>query len=166
MNLDLDCTEKHPRRTPVSRRTFSRLLAGLIVGAPRVAMGQGSTSVRVIGRLEPGSPDTPEDVRRESEALRALGWGEGLNLRVQRRYARNRPEALQPLAEELVRAKVEVIVTGGAAATVAAKRATSTIPIVFRAAGDPLGSGLVTSLSRPGGNITGFFRPNLIWSSI
>ena len=81
---------------------------------------------------------------------------EGQNLHVERRYANGRFDALQPLAEELVRAKVEVIVTGGIAATAAAKRATTTIPIIFRSAGDPVRSGLVASLARPGGNVTGF----------
>jgi putative ABC transport system substrate-binding protein len=118
-----------------------------------MAIAQGTTAVRRIGRLESGAPETPDDI---AEALRKLGWVEGQNLHIERRYANNRLEALQPLAEELVRAKVEVIVTGGTPATLAAKRATTTIPIVFRAAGDPVGTGLVASLARPGGNVTGF----------
>ena len=79
---------------------------------------------------------------------------EGQNLHVERRYANNRIESLQTLAEELVRAKVDVIVTGGTPATFAAKRATDKIPIVFRV-GDPVLVGLVASLARPGGNVTG-----------
>ena len=88
--------------------------------------------------------------------MRELGWVEGQNLIVERRYANGRVELLQPFAEELVRLKVEIIVTGGTAATLAAKNATTTIPIVFTAAGDPVHTGLVASLSRPGGNITGY----------
>jgi putative ABC transport system substrate-binding protein len=76
-------------------------------------------------------------------------------LYVERRYANGRAETLQALAEELVRANVEVIVTSGTTATLAAKRATTTVPIVF-AAGDPVLLGLVPSLARPGGNVTGY----------
>jgi putative ABC transport system substrate-binding protein len=81
---------------------------------------------------------------------------EGRNLLVEERYANGRPEALQSLAEELVRAKVEIIVTAGTPATLAAMHATSTIPIVFRTVGDPVLFGLVASLARPGGNVTGY----------
>jgi putative ABC transport system substrate-binding protein len=93
----------------------------------------------------------------QAAPLRELGWIEGQNLHVERRYGKeNSPEEIKQLAEDLVRAKVEIIVTGGTPATRAAMRATRTIPIVFRQAGDPVGSGLVTSLARPGGNVTGF----------
>ena len=91
----------------------------------------------------------------EAAPLRALGWVEGRNLLVERRYANGRGELLRPFAEELVRLKVEIIATLGAPATLAAKNATNTIPIVIWAAGDPVATGVVTSLSRPGGNITG-----------
>ena len=140
---------------PISRRTFSCLLAAFLVAAPRLAITQGSTVVRRIGALDPGMPDTPENLRMFAEPLRELGWVEGQNLRVERRYANGGAEALKPLAEELVRAKVELIVTLGTPATIAAKRATTTIPIVF-SAGDPVRFGLVASLARPGGNVTGF----------
>jgi len=81
---------------------------------------------------------------------------EDQNLRVERRYANGRSEALQPLADELLRARVEMIVTAGTAATLAAKRATNTVPILIRSASDPVLLGLVASLSRPGGNVTGY----------
>ena len=136
------------------RRSFCRAVVGVLV-APGFAIAQASKGVRRIGRLESGAPLTPEDIRKEADALREFGWVEGQNLHTERRYANGRFEALQPLAEELVRAKVEVIVTGGTAATKAAMRATKTIPIVFRIAYDPVGSGLVASLAHPGGNITG-----------
>ena len=142
-------------RLPTSRRNFGRLLAGLLV-APGIAMAQSSVAVRRIGTLGPGVPETPEELQQQVDALRQFGWVVGRNLHVERRYANGRTEALQPLAEELVRSKVEVIVTGGTAATLAAKRATTTIPIVFEAAGDPVLLGLVASLARPGGNVTGF----------
>ena len=88
--------------------------------------------------------------------LRDLGWIEGRNLLVERRYANNRSELLFPLAEELVRLQVELIVTEGTPATLAAKSATNTIPIVIRSSGDPVSMGLVASLAHPGGNITGY----------
>jgi putative ABC transport system substrate-binding protein len=141
---------------PMSRRAFGRMLGAFLLAAPRMAMAQGATMVRRIGVLEPGEPSTLEWDSRQAEPLRDLGWVEGTNLYVERRYARNRPEALQPLAEELVRARVEIIVTGGTPATLAAKRATTTIPIVIRTAGDPVLLGLVASLARPGGNVTGY----------
>jgi putative tryptophan/tyrosine transport system substrate-binding protein len=84
-----------------------------------------------------------------------LGWIEGKNIVFERRYAENRVERLPELAAELVRLNVDVIVGLGTLAPLAAKGATTTIPIVMTAAGDPLGSGLVASLARPGGNVTG-----------
>lgn len=150
----------HLRHQPTSRRKVIRALAGFLIAAPRVLMAQGSAVVRRIGRLELGAPDTTETIRARAEALREFGWAEGTNLHVEYRYANGRLEALQTLAEELVRAKVEIIVTGGTAATAAAKLATTTIPIVFRSAGDPVGTGLVASLARPGGNVTGFSLTN------
>jgi putative ABC transport system substrate-binding protein len=87
--------------------------------------------------------------------LRELGWIEGQNITIERRYAENRLERLPELASELVRLNVELIVALGTLGPLAAKRATSTIPIVMTAAGDPLASGLVASLGRPGGNVTG-----------
>ena len=90
-----------------------------------------------------------------SGALRELGWVDGKNVAFEHRYADNRLERLPELAAELVRLNVNVIVAMGTLAPLAAKRVTSTIPIVMTAAGDPLGSGLVASLARPGGNITG-----------
>ena len=143
------------RAYSMSRRSFCRASVGVLI-APRIAIAQGTTVVRRIGVLEPGEPWTSEEIQQSGDALRELGWVEGRNLQVERRFAPAQPEAFQPLAEELVRAKVEIIVTRGYAATLAAKRATTTIPIVFQGAGDPVGSGLVASLARPGGNVTGF----------
>ncbi len=119
-------------------------------------MAQAPRSVRRIGSLEPGAPVSAELIQRSAQALRDLGWVEGRNLYVERRFANGRAESLQRLAAELVRAKVEIIVTGGTPATLAAMSATNTIPIVFRAAGDAVLLGLVSSLPQPGGNVTGF----------
>ena len=138
-----------------TRRNFCRTLAAVLF-APGIAIAQTSKEVRRIGVLEPGIPETPDAIWSQAEPLRELGWVEGQNLLVERRYGKDEREALQPLAEELVRARVDIIVTAGTPATLAAKRATTTIPIVFRYAGDAVRSGLVTSLARPGGNVTGY----------
>src|SRR5215471_5155869 len=140
-------------RRALSRRSFFWTLAGVLV-APSIAIAQAS-KVRRIGVLDPDWDD-PEWRRRQAEPLEKLGWVEGQNLHVERRFANGRLEALQTLAEELVRAKVEIIVTAGTPATLAAKRATTTIPILIRVAGDPVLLGLVASLAHPGGNVTGY----------
>jgi putative ABC transport system substrate-binding protein len=89
------------------------------------------------------------------QRLRELGWSEGRNVAILYRWADGRAERSAEIAAEIVRLKVDVIVTAGTTSVVAAKQATSAIPIVFAAAGDPVGTGLVGSLSRPGGNVTG-----------
>jgi len=89
------------------------------------------------------------------QRLRELGYVEGKNISIEYRYAEGKPERLPDLAAELVRLKVDVIVTASGPAILAAKKASATIPIVFGAAADPVGDGLVSSLARPGGNITG-----------
>jgi len=89
------------------------------------------------------------------QRLRDLGWIEGRNAAVEYRWAEGRNERFAEIAAELVQLKVDVIVTAGTAAVVAAKQATSVIPIIFALGGDPVGTGLVASLARPGGNVTG-----------
>jgi len=143
----------HSPDQPMLRRTFGRALVCLFVAAPRIAITQGAALVRRIGLLHGGPPTSDDEL---GAPLRELGWEEGRNLRIERRYSNGRLEALVPLAEELVRANVEVIVTNGPNPTLAAMRATTTIPIVFQVASDPVLSGLVTSLARPAGNVTGF----------
>src|SRR5437867_6317185 len=141
----------------MDRRTFiCATTSVLVLAEPLIARAQAATTVRHIGDLSPGAPETPEDIRQGYAPLSRLGWIEGQNLLVERRYANGRTELLRPLAEELVRLKVELIVTSGTAATLAAKSATNTIPIVFGIAADPVRTGLVTSLARPGGNVTGY----------
>ena len=140
----------------MDRRTAIRILAAGIVAGPFRARAQTASSVRRIGVLGSGAQPTPADLQYFDEHLRELGWVEGQNLLVERRYANGRAELLPSFAEELVRLKVEIIVTWGTAATLAASSATKTIPIVMRSAGDPVRTGLVVSLARPGGNITGY----------
>jgi putative ABC transport system substrate-binding protein len=89
------------------------------------------------------------------QRLRELGWIEGRTIAIEYRWAEGRAERAAEIAAELVRRKVDVIVTSGTAVVVAAMQATSVIPIVFAAAGDPVGTGLIASLARPGGNVTG-----------
>src|SRR5262249_49407318 len=90
------------------------------------------------------------------QGMRDLGYVEGRNLQIEARYAEGKPERLPALASELVALKVDAIVTfAGTAAAVAAKHATTTVPIVFGAVGDPVAEGIVKSLARPGGNLTG-----------
>src|SRR5574337_5181 len=154
MRLDRGWLQGRSQANPMSRRSFGRVLTGLVVGASHMATAQDQTVIRRIARLTSGAPETPAEIWKSDEALRNLGWVEGQNLQIERRYANGRFDTLQTLAEELVRAKVEVIVTGGTPATLAAKHAMAKIPIVFRA-GDPVLLGLVASLARPGGNVTG-----------
>ena len=139
----------------MDRRTFIRGVTAAMMAAPLAASAQTGTTVRRIGYLAGGLPDTPAEAELQAAPLRARGWVEFRNLLIERRYA-ERAELLGPMAQELVRLKVEIIVAWGTDAVLAAKNATTTIPIVIGSAGDPVGSGLVASLARPGGNITGF----------
>jgi putative tryptophan/tyrosine transport system substrate-binding protein len=136
------------------RREFIAFVGSTAVAWPLTARAQQRGKKYIIGRFNAGSATEPlNDVL--TEALRELGWVEGENIVFERRYAENQLERLPELAADLVRLKVDVIMATGTLAPLAAKRATSTIPIVMTAAGDPLGTGLVDSLARPGGNVTG-----------
>jgi putative ABC transport system substrate-binding protein len=136
----------------VDRRAFIAGTLGLLAAA--LAAEAQSAKVPRIGVLRPGSlPDPFVEVFRQG--LRELGWAESQNIAVDVRYARGDPDQLLALAAELVRLKVDVLVTGGLPATMAVQRATTAIPIVFLGPPDPDASGLVASLARPGGNITG-----------
>jgi putative tryptophan/tyrosine transport system substrate-binding protein len=145
---------------PTRRREFILALGGAAVAWPLSARAQQARKTHTIGLLSPAIPPTPVLNNSGvggpfSNGLRELGWIEGQNITIERRYAENRLERLPELASELVRLNVELIVAIGTLAPLAAKRVTSTIPIVMTAAGDPLASGLVASLGRPGGNVTG-----------
>ena len=139
----------------MKRRQFIALVGGAVVVWPRAARAQ-KPAVPVIGFLVSGTPASHGPwvdafVRRIHE----LGWIEGRTVAIEYRWAEGRNERFAEIAAEFVRLKVNVMVTTGTAPTIAAKRATLSIPIVFPAAGDPVGTGLVASLARPGGNVTG-----------
>ena len=139
------------------RRLLSLGVAGLIA-LPRRALGQSNERVWRVGFLWPRSPMEPplNDYYDEvPKGLKDLGYVEGRNLVIERRYAHGNYGRLPELAAELVRLKVDVIVADGTTAVQGAQKATKTIPIVFGSAGDPVGNGLVQSLGRPGGNTTG-----------
>ena len=120
-----------------------------------------------VGYLSPGSSSDPARLRRFDafrQGLRELGYVEGQNIAIESRWAEGKYERYPPLVGDLVRSKVDVIVTVGGAATKAAQQVTRTIPIVMSVVIDPVGSGLVTSLARPGGNVTGItmIAPDLV----
>jgi ABC-type uncharacterized transport system substrate-binding protein len=125
-------------------------------GAWTLGQAQPTAKVRRVGWLSPGSAASDEAFLASfREGLRTLGWVPGENLAIEPRWADGKFERLPDLAVELVRLGVDVIVASVTQASLAAKRATATIPIVMVGVGDPIGSGLVDSLARPGGNVTG-----------
>lgn len=141
----------------IARRAFIAALGGGLLTAPLVAKAQQADKVARVGwlglDLKGGDPRAREAFR---QGLRELGYVEGKNLLIEYRDAERKPERFPSLAAELIGSKVDVILTsGGTAAALAAKQATTTIPIVFGAVGNPVDEGLVGSLARPGGNITG-----------
>jgi putative ABC transport system substrate-binding protein len=141
----------------MERRTFLHVIAGGLLAAPLAAEAQQAAKVARIGYLATdltaGDPRNREAFR---QGLRDLGYLEGRNLVIEYRDAKGKPERFAALAAELVAMKVDVIVsTGGTAGTLAARQATTTLPIVFTAVGDPVADGLVKSLAQPGGNVTG-----------
>ena len=152
----------------MDRRTFMVEMGASVLWTSLATAAQPSLAVRRIGVLSPGPPLTPAQLREAWQPLRDIGWIEGENLIFERRWANGNAELLQPLAVELVRLNVELIATIGMPATLAAKNATARIPIVMLSAGDPVGSGLVASLARPGGNVTGYstLAPELAYKRV
>jgi putative ABC transport system substrate-binding protein len=138
----------------MDRRTFFGRAAAACVGASFAVRAETAKKVRRIGMLSAGTISTSEPAPFYA-ALRELGWIEGENLIIERRSAAGKSEAVPALAAELVRLQPDLILTEGAVAGIAAKNATTTIPIVA-VSGDPVRLGLVSSMSHPGGNITGF----------
>jgi putative tryptophan/tyrosine transport system substrate-binding protein len=139
----------------MQRREFITLLGGAAAAWPLAARAQ-QAGMPVIGWLVASTPSaTSQWTVAFAQRLRELGWIEGRNVVVEYRWAEGRPERMAEIAAEFVRLKVDIIVTGGTPAVIAAKQATSVIPIIFAAAGDPIGNNLVISLARPGGNLTG-----------
>ena len=127
-----------------------------LLAAPLAADAQQAGKVPRIGFLSVTSPsDRPPLLDAFRQRLRELGWVEGQNIVIDYRYAEGRVDRLPDLAAELVRLKVDLIVSWGTQGVTAAKNATETIPIVMIAVRDPVGTGLIASLARPGGNVTG-----------
>jgi len=140
----------------LSTLTFLVMLTLSIGAVPFVATAQQTAKVYRIGCL-PGGPLAPRAHQWDAfrQALRALGWVEGQNMTLEFRPPAREGDPFDELAADLVRLKVDVIVATGQRAVRAAKQVTSTIPIVMSPVGDPVGEGFVTSLARPGGNVTG-----------
>ena len=131
-------------------------LALAILVAPLAADAQPAREVPRIGWLRQGVLTEPSQIRDGfRQGLRDMGYVEGQNLVIESRFNEGKAALLRDFAAELVRLRVDVIVTNGTAPTAAARNATQTIPIVFGGVGDPVGSGFVASLPRPSGNITG-----------
>ena len=146
------------------RREFITLLGGTTVTWPLVARAQQTGKVPRIGLLGAASASGfTNQLAGFRLGLRDLGYIEGTNVLIEYRWAEGRYERIPELAAELVRSNVDVIVTHGTPGGLAAKQATATIPIVIASVGDPVASGIVASVARPGGNITGlsFFNPEL-----
>ncbi|HEV2055927.1 MAG TPA: ABC transporter substrate-binding protein [Methylomirabilota bacterium] len=149
----------------MDRRTFLSVLGFL--AAPLAAEAQQPAKISRIGFLSPSSPSDPP-MQHSLEVFRhglgELGYVEGQNIAIESRWAEGKYDRLPGLAAELVRLKVDVIVTAAVPAIRAAKEATSTIPIVMAVVVDPVATGLVASLARPGGNITGLsnMAPELV----
>jgi putative ABC transport system substrate-binding protein len=143
----------------VVSHVFTRLatLVILLLGAvPLTADAQQPGKVYRIGYIQIAAPSEMEHLTKAlDEGLRELGYVEGRNIAYERRFAEGKQERLPDLAAELVRLNVDVIVTGANPAIAAVKQATATIPVVMAVSRDPVGSGFIASLARPGGNITG-----------
>jgi putative ABC transport system substrate-binding protein len=151
----------------MDRRAFITLMGGSILAVPLTAEGQQAGKLHRIGLLASSPPNSPGGRRAWEgffQGMRELGYVEGQNILVEGRWYGERTDRLPALAGELVQLKVDVIVAGAAPAPEAARRATSTIPIVMANHNDPVGSGLVASLARPGRNVTGMstLSPELI----
>jgi putative ABC transport system substrate-binding protein len=141
----------------MNRRDILAMFGGtLFLGGPLVTKAQAPSTVRNIGVLAPAMRPDPAELQQIWAPSKGLGWVVGQNLTLHERYAGGKPELLRSMAEELVKRNVDIIVTVGTASTLAAKNATSRIPIVMYTAGDPVGAGLIANLAKPGGNVTGF----------
>jgi ABC-type uncharacterized transport system substrate-binding protein len=138
------------------RRQFLALLGGAAATWPLAARAQQAAKLPTIGFLGAATPSVASQwVAVFVQRLRELGWIEGRTVSIEYRWLGGRTERADEIAAEFVRLKVDVIVTHATAPVLAAKQATSVIPIVFAVAADPLGADLVASLARPGGNVTG-----------
>jgi putative ABC transport system substrate-binding protein len=155
-----------PTRTVSAHRTHGSphetqlsLLGGAAVSWPVGARAQQATGVRRVAFLHPYAENDPEVLARViafREGFDALGWTENRNIRIEHRYSGGDLGRIRAYATELVRSAPDLVVGSGTPITAALTKATGTIPIVFNVVNDPVGQGFVASLSRPGGNITGF----------
>jgi putative ABC transport system substrate-binding protein len=137
------------------RREF--LIASTALALPLRSAAQQRARMAVLGYLWPGVPQNNTDIRLEAfrKGMRELGYEEGKDYRLEIRWGEGRLERMPPLAAELVRMKVDIIIGASSPAYLAARDATKTIPIVIPVSSDPVGDGIVASLAHPGGNITG-----------
>jgi len=152
------------RARGIGRRSFLALLGGAAAPWPLAARAQQPGKLPTIGYIGSATPTTEgQRVGAFIQRLSQLGWIEGHNVTIEFRWAQGQGERASELAGEFVRLKVDVIVASGTPQILAAKQATSVIPIVSATMGDPVGSGLVASLARPGGNVTGLslLQPDL-----
>src|SRR6266478_6217869 len=142
----------------MERRTFMALVSGGLVGAPLAAEAQQVGKVARVGVLGDTSPPVETSysgIAAFLQGLRDLGYEEGRQVAIEYRWAEGQRDRLADLAADLVRSRVDVVLALGPASARAAKNATTTIPVVFVGSGDPIAEGLVSSLARPGGNVTG-----------
>ncbi len=142
----------------MDRRTFLAGTGAVLLAAPLVAEAKPAGKVYRIGYISNSPPSTPESSRMYEafrQGLLERGWVEGQNVVIEWRFAEGRMERFPDLTADLIRLKVDIVVTLGGPAARAAKQATTTTPIVAIGVSDPVGQGLVASLARPGGNVTG-----------
>jgi len=140
----------------MKRRAFISLLGGAAAVWPLAARAQQPMKLPTIGVLNPNTSSIDSHLFGAFvQRLRELGWIEGRNVVIEYRWGEGRNERFAEIAAEFVRLKVDVILTSGTAPVIATKQATSVIPIVFATAGDPISTGVVANLARPGGNVTG-----------
>src|SRR5438270_12794866 len=141
----------------MTRREFNALIAGIAVAWPLAARAQQRGKMSRIGFLGTSTPSLERHlVDAFRQKLRELGHVEGENITIEYRWAEGQDDRFPSLAAELVRLKPDIIVTSGTPGTLAAKQATNAIPIVFASSGNHVEAGLVASIARPGGNVTGF----------
>jgi putative ABC transport system substrate-binding protein len=143
----------------IGRRKFIAALGGAAVGWPLAAHAKQPARLPTVGLLTPDASGWIAETAAFIERLSQLGWIEGRTITIEYRWSEGRPERVAEIATEFVRQKVDVIVAYGGAVA-ALKQATAVIPIVFAIAGDPVGSGFVASLARPGGSATGMSLQN------
>jgi putative tryptophan/tyrosine transport system substrate-binding protein len=140
----------------IGRRRFISAFSGTVAAWPLVALAQQTGKLSTVGFLGASTPlIESQRIAAFVQQLRELGWTEGRNIAIEYRWPEGRSDRAAEIAAEFVRLKVDVIVTVGTPAALAAKQATSVLPVVFTIVSDPVGSALVASLARPGGNVTG-----------